>query len=314
VTQDLLRTVNLGTTDAPDVEQRPMGVPVSVDTLALYYNKDLLNTAGIPTPPENWTQFADDVKKLTKLDSTGKILQSAAGIGTAFNVERATDILTALMVQNGAVMGNESGPQFQRIPAALQGVRDTPPAYQASEFYTSFADPTKDTYTWNASQPNSLDAFIQGKIAFFFGYAYQYDDIKARAPKLNLGLSKLPQIEGNPVKNEANYWYWVVSKKSKAQDLDWRFLNTLTNVDTAKKILDLSFAPAARKSLLSAQLEDERVGVFASQVLTATSWYQGKDPKTTEAALQGLINDLNTGSRDTAHAVSFAAGQVSQTY
>jgi len=314
VSTDILRSVNLGTSDKPDVEQRPMGVPVAVDTLALYYNKDFLNTAGIPTPPENWTQFADDVKKLTKLDTAGKLVQSAAGIGTAYNVERGTDILTALMLQNGAEMGNENGPLFQRIPSALQGVRDVPPSYQATDFYTSFADPTKDTFTWNASQPNSLDAFVQGKVAFFFGYAYQYADIKARAPKLNLGLSKLPQIEGNPVKNQANYWYWVVSKKSKSQDLAWRFLNTLTNADTAKKILDNSHEPAARKSLLTAQLEDERVGVFASQVLTATSWYQGRDPKTTEAALEGLINDVNTGARDTQHAVTFAASQISQTY
>jgi ABC-type glycerol-3-phosphate transport system substrate-binding protein len=314
VSNDLLRTVNIGTSDKQDIEQRPMGVPASVDTLALYYNKDFLNAAGIATPPANWTQFSDDVKKLTKLDSAGKLIQSAAGIGTAYNVERGTDILTALMVQNGAEMGDQSGVLFNRIPAALQGVKDTPPAYEATNFYTSFADPTKDTYTWNASQPNSLDAFISGKTAFFFGYSYQYADITARAPKLNLGISALPQIEGNPVKNVANYWYWAVSKKSANQDLDWRFLNTLTDPDTVTKVLAKSHAPAALKSLLSGQLQDERVGVFASQVLTATSWYQGRDPKTTETALENMINDVNTGARDTQHAVSFAAGQISQTY
>ncbi|HVM90990.1 MAG TPA: extracellular solute-binding protein [Verrucomicrobiae bacterium] len=314
VSNDVLRTVNIGTSDKQDIEQRPMGVPVSVDTLALYYNKDFLNAAGIPTPPSNWTEFSDDVKKLTKLDSTGKLVQSAAGIGTAFNVERATDILTALMVQNGAEMGDQNGVLFNRIPAALQGVKDNPPSYEATDFYTSFADPTKDTYTWNASQPNSLDAFVQGKVAFFFGYSYQYADIKARAPKLNLGISKLPQIEGNPVKNVANYWYWVVSKKSDKQDIAWRFLDSLTDPDTANKVLSKSFAPAALKSQLANQLQDERVGVFASQVLTATSWYEGSDPKTTETALENLINDVNTGARDTQHAVSFAAGQIGQTY
>jgi len=314
VTGDIMRTLNTGSTDKPNYEQRPMGVPVGIDTLALYYNKDFLNTAGIPTPPENWTQFAEDVKKLTKLDKEGKLLQSAAGIGTAFNVERGTDVLTALMMQNGTDMGNENGVTFNRIPLALQGIKEIPPAYQALEFYTSFSDPTKDTYTWNASQPNSMDAFVQGKVAFFFGYAYQYADIKARAPKINLGLSKLPQIEGNPIKNVANYWYWVVSKKSKSQDLDWRFLNTLSTADAATKILTIAQRPAARKSLLTAQLESERVGVFASQVLTATSWYQGRDPKTMESTLEQMINDLVTGVRDTQHAVSFAASQISQTY
>ncbi len=314
VTKDLLRTVDLGTAEKHNVQERPMGVAVGVDTLALYYNKDLLNAAGIPTPPENWTQFAEQSKKLTKTDSQGRILQSAAGIGTAYNVERAIDILTGLMIQNGTEMANDGGPMFQRIPANQASPSGQPPSYQAVDFYTSFADPTKDAYTWNAQQPNSMDAFIQGKAAFFFGYAYQYDLIRARAPKLNLGLAKLPQIEGNPVKNIANYWYWVVSRKTKNQDVAWRFLNSLTDPAIAQKTLAVSKQPAARKSLLTAQLEDERVGVFASQVLTATSWYKGKDPGAMEAALQTLINDVNTGTRETSKAVNFAANQVAQTY
>lgn len=313
VAKDILRTVDLGTTEQHNVQERPMGVAVGMDTLAMYYNKDLLNAAGIPTPPENWTQFADQAKKLTKTDSQNKILQSAAGFGTAYNVERATDILTALMIQNGTEMANENGPLFQRTPPNLAD-QGQPPSYQAVDFYTSFADPTKDTYTWNANQPNSMDAFIQGKSAFFFGYAYQYDLIRARAPKLNLGLAKLPQIEGNPVKNVANYWYWAVSRKTKNADQAWRFLNSLTDPAVVTKILAVSRQPAARKSLLTAQLEDERVGVFASQVLTATSWYKGKDPGAMEAALQTLINDVNTGVRDAQKAVNFAANQVAQTY
>jgi ABC-type glycerol-3-phosphate transport system substrate-binding protein len=314
VVSDLLRTVNLGTAERNDFQERPMGVAVGMDTLAMYYNKDLLNAAGIPTPPENWTQFADGAKKLTRVDSQDRILQSAAGIGTAYNVERATDLLTALMVQNGTQMGSDTGPLFHRLPANSQSQSGEPPSWEALSFYTSFADATKDTYTWSVNQPNSLEAFIGGKAAFFFGYAYQYDLIKARAPKLNLGLAKLPQIEGNPTKNVANYWYWVVSKKSKNQDVAWRFLNGLTDPTVAKGVLYVVKRPAARKSLLTSQLEDERVGVFASQVLTAISWYKGKDAGAMEAALENMINDVNTATRDIQRAVSFAANQIAQTY
>lgn len=292
-----------------------MGVPVSLDALALYYNKDLLNAAGIPTPPENWTQFADQVKLLTRLDSQGTILQSGAAIGTAYNVERSTDILTALMLQNGTEMATADGaPSFHRMPVALQGVREEPPSYQAVTFYTDFANPQRDVYTWNSNFPNSLDAFVQGRTAFFFGYSYHYDTIVARGPRLNLGISKLPQIEGNPVKNVANYWYWAVSRKSRNQDVAWRFLNSLTNADVAQGVLEASRRPAARKSLLSAQLEDEHIGIFASQVLTAVSWYRGEDSEAMEAAFQQLIEDVLTGVRDVQRAVIFAANQVSQTY
>jgi ABC-type glycerol-3-phosphate transport system substrate-binding protein len=316
VSHDLLRTVNTAAEGQPAAfQERPMGVPVSLDTLALYYNKDLLNAAGIPTPPENWTQFADQVKLLTRLDSQGTILQSGAAIGTAYNVERSTDILTALMLQNGTEMATADGaPSFHRMPVALQGVREEPPSYQAVTFYTDFANPERDVYTWNSNFPNSLDAFVQGRTAFFFGYSYHYDTIVARGPRLNLGISKLPQIEGNPVKNVANYWYWAVSRKSRNQDVAWRFLNSLTNADVAQGVLEASRRPAARKSLLSAQLEDEHIGIFASQVLTAVSWYRGEDPEAMEAALQQLIEDVLTGARDVQRAVIFAANQVGQTY
>lgn len=315
VQNDILRTINVSTDpDTKDFQQRPMGVPVGIDTLALYYNKDILNAAGIPTPPENWTQFADQVKRITRIDTAGDLQQTAAGIGTAVNVDRATDILTILMIQNGQVMADDAGyPQFNRIPAALSGVRESPPSYQALEFYTDFANPNKETYTWNENQPNSLDAFVQGRTAFFFGYAYHYDTIRARAPKLNMAITQLPQIEGNPTRNFANYWYFVVAKKSKHQDLSWNFLNTLTQPEAAKKVITAARRPAARKSLLGDQLNDERVGVFASQVLTATSWYRGVNATAMERALSDMISDVITGTRALNQAVRFANDTIAQT-
>jgi multiple sugar transport system substrate-binding protein len=312
VQHDLLRMIDVSTdTSVKDFQEKIMGVPVGVDTLALYYNKDLLNAANIPVPPENWAQFSDQVKLLTKLDGQGNITQSAAGIGTAENVERATDLLSLLMIQNGQVMEDDAGfPAFQKIPPALS--RDTPPSFQALEFYTDFANPNKDVYTWNATMPNSLEAFVSGRAAFFFGYSYQYDLIRARAPKLNLGLAKIPQIEGNPQKNFANYWYWTVAKKSTNQDLAWNFLMQLTQPELLTQVLTKANRPSARKSLLTSQLQDERVGVFASQVLTATSWYRGKDATAMERSFREMITAV-VGGTQVLRAVRFAADQIALT-
>lgn len=313
--KDTVRTVNVSTqTNKTDFQERLMGVPVTVDTLALYYNKDLLNAAGIPNPPEQWGPFVEQVKKLTKLDAQGKLVQAAAGIGTAGNIDRAVDLVSVLMLQNGAEMADEGGyPRFQAIPAELSTLRSEPPAWQALAFYTDFANPGKDTYTWDENQPNSLDAFIQGRTAFFFGYAYHLPIVQSRAPKLNLGITALPQIEGSPIKNYANYWYLTVSRKSKNQDVAWNFLNSLTKPELAVKVLDKAKRPAARKSLLAAQLEDESVGVFASQVLTATSWYRGKNPQAMEEAFLTMISDVVAGRLDVGRAVRIASDKVGQT-
>ena len=37
-------------------EEKIIALPLSVDTLAMYYNKDLLNNAGIAEPPEYWNR------------------------------------------------------------------------------------------------------------------------------------------------------------------------------------------------------------------------------------------------------------------
>jgi ABC-type glycerol-3-phosphate transport system substrate-binding protein len=292
VAKDMVRTVDVSTTpDKKDLQPRIMALPLSVDTLGLYVNKDLLNAAGIATIPANWDDFQAAVQKLTKLDGNSNILQSGAALGTSANVERAPDILSALMLQNGAEMSADDGtPAFTSIPDKLKELRDTPPAYQALAFYTDFANPNREVYTWNAQQPDSLEAFVAGKVAFFFGYGYQLPTIKARAPKLNLGIATLPQIKDSPVANFANYWAWSVAKKSQNQDVAWNFVNFMAKPAEAKKYLDLAKRPAAQNSLLPAQLEDEDVGVFASQVLTAQSWYRGNDPRAADKAFNDLID------------------------
>lgn len=313
VQNDILRNVNVAASGDPVLEEHLVGIPTNVDTMAMYYNKDILNIANIPTPPTTWTEFASQVTQLTQYDADGNIVQPAAGIGTADNVERSTDLLTALMVQNGTEMSDANGfPTFHQIPAALRDVRNEPPSYQAATFYTDFANPAKETYTWNETLPDSLDAFIQGQTAFYFGYAYDYDSIRSRAPKLNLGIAPLPQIEGNPPKNIANYWYFAVSKKSQNQSVAWNFLNRMTNSDVLRMILASSHKPSAKKELLSTQIEDERLGVFASQVLTAFSWYKGSDPAQMEEALKELIRNIRSGVRIN-DAMRFAAEKISQT-
>src|SRR3989344_8589877 len=44
------------------------GLPLYVDTLALYYNKDIFNSLGIAKPPQTWNEFNDTVEKVTLAD------------------------------------------------------------------------------------------------------------------------------------------------------------------------------------------------------------------------------------------------------
>ncbi len=317
IARDTIRQVDVSTNpSAPDYRERIVGVPTFIDTMGLYYNRSLLNLAGIALPPETWEDFQGDVRKLTKLDARepAKILQSGGALGLGTSVERSPDLLAALMMQNGAVMANALGtPTFHQTPDDLPAAAE-PPAAGAIRFYTDFADPTKDVYTWNAELGNSLEAFIQGKTAFFFGYAYQQDLIKARAPQLNLGVTKLPQISGRPQKNIANYWFWTVSKRSKQQAHAWNFLNFLAQREQQETISALAKRPSPRRDVLAEQLRNESIGVFASQVLTSLTWYQGRDPRAMEQAFMTLMDRVARKELNLDDAVRFAVDQVMQTY
>jgi multiple sugar transport system substrate-binding protein len=299
--------------DDPTEANQIYGLPLSVDTLALYYNRDLLNLAGIPGPPTTWAEFREMVKKLTKFDQEGKLVQSGAALGTARNIERAADILALLMMQNGAEMINEREQvAFDKIPAGLKE-RGVPPGEEALIFYTDFANPTKEVYTWNEEMPNSLQAFAAGKTAFFFGYSYHLPLLRNLAPRLNFAVTAMPQVDPEKPINFANYWLETVSKKTKSIDFAWDFIQFATSYNQVKNYLERAKKPTALRALVVQQAEDLDLGPFVSQVLTARSWYQGKDAQAAEEAFLEMIEQVNKGEVEPKNALRLAAKKVEQT-
>jgi multiple sugar transport system substrate-binding protein len=296
----------------PVNKDRVFAVPLASDALALYYNKDLLNAAGIPEPPAYWDDLQKMIPRLTKQDSQGNIIQSGAALGTAKNIERFSDILSVLMMQNGTKMTEYDRVIFDKTPVELSG-RDTPPADSAVTFYTDFANPAKEVYTWNDKLPDSLQAFASGQTAFFFGYSYQMQQIVAQAPKLNFGIAKLPQIRDNPEVNFANYWVEGVSKKTANLNWAWDFLQFASTADQAAKYLAVANRPTALRSLIQKQTEDINLSVFASEMLTAKSWYRGKSDTAAEQAISDLIYSVLNGG-EIRQAVKNSANRVMETY
>lgn len=295
-------------------EKKIYGLPLSVDTLAMYYNKDLFNNAGIAEPPVYWNnEFQEDVKKMTKQNDKGEIIQSGAGLGGADNIERYSDILSILMMQNGSAMMNEAGQAlFNRIPETAKDQKYNP-GLEALRFYSDFANPAKEVYAWNKKLDNSLNLFAQGKLAIMFGYSYHLPIIKAQAPKLNFGVTKLPQIEGNPPVNFANYWLETVSNKSKYPDEAWDFIQFETQAGQAKTYLAKAKKPTALRALINEQTDDLDIGVFAQQVLTAKSWYKGADSNAMEKIFADMIDSAILTPEQIGNVINLAAERVEQT-
>ena len=263
-------------------------IPLYVDTLALYYNKDMFNSAGIPSPPTNWEELLDDVYTLTERDKWGNIKKSGIAMGTAENINRSIDILTLLMLQGGTKMTNEehSRATFNQV-VRLEQERFSP-GKEALRFYTDFSNPAKSIYCWNRQMPYSIDAFYEGKVAMMINYSHSIETIRAKSPYLNFAIAPVPQIKDKKLDiNYANYWGLTVSKNSENPNEAWKFILYLAQEENVKKYLENTKRPTAKRDLIEWQKEDPDLGIFANQTLSAKSWHQ-----TDNSAIEKIFADM----------------------
>lgn len=245
--------------------------PLYIDTLALYYNTDLFNSAGIVFPPATWDEFVKDSRLLTQRRQAGDVVISGAALGGGENIVSASDILAMLMVQNGAVMVNEAGKINLRMSGGPTGAIE-----DAIEFYTSFAKQASPNYSWSADiQQTSEDMFAQGKVAMMIGYASARDRIMKKSPRLRFAVAPLPQRTNAVIKkNYANYTGLGVYKNSPSKDAAWQFIRFLALPENQKYYLSAVQRGASQKSVIAEQQQDPNMKVFADQALSAVSWLQ----------------------------------------
>ena len=279
------------------LDEKIYAFPFSVDTLALFYNKDLLNSAGIAVLPGTWEEFNAAVETLTKKDGQGNILQAGAALGTSRNINRSTDILALLMMQSGAKMISPDKTRATFSDAINLGQENFLPGNRALTFYVNFANPSKKVYTWNSSQHYSLDAFSQGEAALMLNYAYQIPVLRAKAPHLNFGVASLPQIsqQGTAI-SYANYWGQTVAKSSTNSAAAWQFLGWLAQPENLKQYLQATKKPASRRDLIDWQKNDSELGVFARQALVARSWWQSDNAAIEKIFAQMIDQALSSPS------------------
>lgn len=275
-------------------------LPTSVDTLALYVNNDILNGSGVRVP-RTWDEFQRAVERVTRVSRTGQLLQSAAALGTAKNVNRAGDILQLLMLQSGMTILDASG----RVDMASDlGER-------ALAFYTDFSNKSKKVFTWDLLEDLSIDAFSEGETAMMINYSYHIPTIRAKNARLNFSWNPVPQIADSTPRTFASYWPFAVSNSSRAPVTAWQLVRFITNAESANQLSSATGMPPARKDSVETFSRDPNLGVFADQALTAASW-----PRVDIVAADGIFNrmidDVVTGAAKPQDALSRAQDRLQQ--
>lgn len=293
------------------------GIPIAIDNLKLFINTDLLNEKLqvykranpefdatsiqrlINYGPANWDDFLKIIAFFSP-KTNGKFAFSTAALGTTDNVPNYNDILTLLMMQNGAKMVADDFVTAQFHTAQNMFSSTSYPGTKALDFYTSFDNTKSPNYTWNATMPNAIEAFADGQTAMFFGYNKDINQVKRLQPSLNAQVFNVPQVKltNNPV-NIVQYDTLTIAKSSTNASLAWKYVLKATMSSYTNSYLSLSKKQAAANS-----------GSDTNSPFASTQGWYNPDVIKVKQIFKNTIDQVNAGNNSQT-AMDGAADQVS---
>ncbi|MEI8338107.1 MAG: extracellular solute-binding protein [bacterium] len=278
-------------------------LPILIDPLILYWNKDIFATAGIPTPPTSWKELVDLIPKLSNITTSKTILQSAISFGEYQNVKSAKEILSTLFFQAGNPIVQLQNGNLVSTVSTISSGSQTNPTEAALSFYTQFANPSSIAYSWNRSLANSDEQFLRGKSATYLGFASEYFTLASENPNLNFDVSVIPQAQG--VVNSLTYarvYGVAILNTSKVQQDALTSAEALVSANFMSYFTQDTNLPSVRIDQLGVQSPSSFGEVFRRSVLIGKDWFD-PDTDSTNAYFQAMIESVNNGSINVSDAI-----------
>lgn len=290
-----------------------IGIPLLIDPLVLYWNRDILNSNGFAKPPQYWDELHDMASALTKKTETGAVTRATIPFGQFRNVNNAKNVLSMLIMQAGGqiVNRNSEGALEPALSNASEGAAQATLA--AARFFTEFADPSKPDYTWNASLPEARKSFIAGNLALYIGLASEKELIEQANPNLNFSVAPIPQRRNAQRSIDAGFTYaFAIPRTSKNPAGARQVAFILAQRSYAKLFSDAIGIPSARRDLLGKlAAADPEPTVEMKQAIIVRSW-PDPDPQKTGEIFRAMIEDTVNGSLIVAEAIQRADQQLAE--
>jgi multiple sugar transport system substrate-binding protein len=189
------------------------GLPLTVDARALFYNRKLLQAAGVQ-PPRTWAQLRTAAQKLTKRDANGKLLVSGFALDDV-------GLFSMWIKQAGGSMLNADGTKTAFNSAAGLAVLD---------FWNTLLNKDKIYETgFGRGEGNAQDPFVTGKIAMFYSGPWAINGYKKYGKDLDFGIAPPPAGPTGARGAGMGGFGLAITQASKNKDAAWEFVKWWLN-------------------------------------------------------------------------------------
>ncbi len=281
---------------AASIYQRTGGViaiPFAIDPMVMYWNRDIFNNAAVAKPPKTWSEVTNLVPTLTQKNSSLSILQSTIALGEYQNIAHAKDIFAMMLLQTGNPIVVVNSDNTAASTLAYAGL-----AVKTLDFYTQFANPIKESYTWNRSLLGSRELFIANRLALYLGYASEYNQLRAKNPNLNFDVTYVPQpqqaTDAQPTNTTIATIYGMAITNVSSNANDYAVLGTLSNARNVALWNSRSGMPSVRRDVSTAKSDSAASVVFSTSAFWSKAWLD-PDGAVTSGIFQRMIEDMTSG-------------------
>jgi ABC-type glycerol-3-phosphate transport system substrate-binding protein len=247
-----------GAMDTAEVDGKVYGVPLSMTTVALFYN-----TALVSAPPADWDAWVASAQDVYVPEKVAAFEGIGAGGYGAWLFPALVQSAGGSMVnadQTAATFGEEPGVEAAKLLVELQKYSD-----QAVR--------------------ESQNAFGNGLIAYKISGPWDIEALQTNFPKLQFATAPIPAAAGHESSSSIGGENLVVYANSGKQDLAYEFVEYLTNAEGNATMAGVTgnFPTNVEAAETLGYASDPYLGAFATQLDTAvarptlTDWLKVND-------------------------------------
>ncbi|UWU27183.1 extracellular solute-binding protein [Rhizobium sp. WSM1274] len=298
VTDEMKKGVLPGAWTTVQYDSKYYGMPWILDTKYLFYNKEILEKAGIKTPPKTWDELTEQAKTIK---DKGLLAMPIAWSWS--QAEAAICDYTTLVSAYGGDFLKDGKPAFQ-TGGGLDALK-----YMVSSYSSGLTNPNSKEFL----EEDVRKVFENGDAAFALNWTYMYNmanDPKDSKVAGKVGVVPAPGVAGKSEASAVNGSMGLgITSASKHPDEAWKYITFMTSQATQNAYAKLSLPIWASSYEDPAVTKGQEELISAAKIGLAAMYPRPTTPKYQElsTALQQAIQESLLGQSSPEDALKSAA-------